>query len=261
MRSLLWLLALFALAVGLSLTARFNDGYLLLVLPPYRAEITLNLVVLLLIVVFSLFYGLLRALVMAVSLPTRVRRFRERRAREAAADDFDDAFRSWFAGRYGQALRKAERAYHAGHASGATALLAASAARQLGEVRESEEWLTRVDQAGPRFASARLLLEAQLHLDGRRYAEALASLQQLRPHAGQRIAALRLELWAQQGCGNWSRVRRLLRLLERHRALPPEVTEQFRDAAERAHAHPAEAPEGRRHDPRGRPAGDGVPVM
>ena len=45
MRGLLWLLTLFALAVGIALAARFNDGYLLLVLPPYRAEISLNLAV------------------------------------------------------------------------------------------------------------------------------------------------------------------------------------------------------------------------
>ncbi len=37
MRALFWLLTLAALAVGLSLAARYNDGYVLLVLPPCRA--------------------------------------------------------------------------------------------------------------------------------------------------------------------------------------------------------------------------------
>ena len=45
MRGLLWLLALFALAVGISLAARFNDGYLLLVVPPYRIEVALSLAI------------------------------------------------------------------------------------------------------------------------------------------------------------------------------------------------------------------------
>ena len=45
MRGLLWLLALFTLAVGLSMAARFNDAYLLMVLPPWRVEVSLNLAV------------------------------------------------------------------------------------------------------------------------------------------------------------------------------------------------------------------------
>lgn len=40
MRGLLWVLALFALAVGISLAMHVNDGYVLLVMPPYRAEIS-----------------------------------------------------------------------------------------------------------------------------------------------------------------------------------------------------------------------------
>lgn len=45
MRRLLWLLALCALAVGISLAARFNQRYILLVLPPYRAELSLHLAI------------------------------------------------------------------------------------------------------------------------------------------------------------------------------------------------------------------------
>jgi HemY protein len=43
MRALFWLLTLAALAVGLALAARYNEGYVLLVLPPWRAEVSLNL--------------------------------------------------------------------------------------------------------------------------------------------------------------------------------------------------------------------------
>jgi len=49
MKGLLWVLALFALAVGISLAAHFNEGYVLLVSPPYRAEISLNLAILLIL--------------------------------------------------------------------------------------------------------------------------------------------------------------------------------------------------------------------
>jgi HemY protein len=90
-RRLFWLLALCALAVGISLAARFNKGYLLLVLPPYRAELSLHLAIVLLALTFVLLYGLCRAAALTVSLPNRVRSFRERRRCEKAAVAFQDA--------------------------------------------------------------------------------------------------------------------------------------------------------------------------
>ena len=43
MRGLLWLIGLFALAAGLAVAGRYNEGYALLVWPPYRIQISLNL--------------------------------------------------------------------------------------------------------------------------------------------------------------------------------------------------------------------------
>lgn len=79
MKGLLWVLTLFALAVGVSLGARTNEGYLLLVLPPYRVELSLNLAILLCVGAFVVFHGLLRAFGVARTLPRRARAFRERR--------------------------------------------------------------------------------------------------------------------------------------------------------------------------------------
>ena len=61
MRTLLWLLTLGALAVGLALAAQYNDGYALFVLPPWRVELSLNLLVVLVVIGFLLGYLLLRA--------------------------------------------------------------------------------------------------------------------------------------------------------------------------------------------------------
>jgi len=43
MRGLFWVVGLFAVAVGLVLAARYNNGYVLLVLPPWRAELSLKI--------------------------------------------------------------------------------------------------------------------------------------------------------------------------------------------------------------------------
>ena len=83
MKGLLWVLALFALAVGVSLAARTHEGYVLLVMPPYRVELSLNLAILLCLGAFAVLHGLLRAISLARSLPKRARAFRARHQRPA----------------------------------------------------------------------------------------------------------------------------------------------------------------------------------
>jgi HemY protein len=113
-KGLFWVLALFGLAVAVALGAHVNDGYVLLVFPPYRAEVSLNLFVLALIALILTIYIALRALALTLGLPRRVREFRARRQREQAAQVFQDAVRLLFEGRFGQAMKKAGEAYDAG---------------------------------------------------------------------------------------------------------------------------------------------------
>ena len=82
MKGLLWVLTLAALAVGIAVAAHYNDGYVLLIIPPYRTEISLNLAILFLFAGFVVLYAVLRGLALTLSLPQRVREFRERRLRD-----------------------------------------------------------------------------------------------------------------------------------------------------------------------------------
>jgi HemY protein len=43
MKVVLWIVGLFALAVGLSLFAQINTGYAIVFVPPYRVELSLNM--------------------------------------------------------------------------------------------------------------------------------------------------------------------------------------------------------------------------
>jgi HemY protein len=237
MRGLLWLLTLFALAVGISLAARFNDGYVLLVVPPYRAEISLNLAMLLVVGGFVTLYGVLRTISLTLSLPNRVREFRERRRRDKAAGTFQDAMRLLFEGRYSQALKKAGEAHAAGQSPGLAALVAARAAQRLREPYKQEAWLDRASSDDPQMQSARLMLEAEMYLDARRFDDAVAALQRLQKIAGRHIAALRLELRAQQGCGHWDEVLRIARLLEKRDGLLPELAHEIKLKAHQENVH------------------------
>ena len=228
MRGLLWLLTLFALAVGIALAAHFNDGYLLLVVPPYRAEISLNLTIALLLGGFVMLYALVRAAVLTLSLPRRVRDFRERRRREKVTESFYDVARLMFEGRYSQALKKAGEAHAAAVSPALAALLAARSAQRLHEPGKQQAWLDLAARDDPRMQSACLMLEAEMHLEMQRFEDAVSVLKRLQQNSGRHIAALRLELRAQQGCGHWDEVLRIARLLEKRHALVPELAQEIK---------------------------------
>ncbi len=231
MRGLFWVLALFAAAVAVALGAGMNDGYVLLVLPPYRAEVTLNLFLLVLALLFLLAYGALRALSFTFGLPERARRFRDRRSRERAGQVFQDAVRLLFEGRFGQALKKAGEAHAAGTAPGLSALIAARAAQRMREKEKQQDWMDKAKASDPRTEAATLMLEAEMMNEGRHFDEALQALTKLQDRQGRHIAALRLELRARQGVGDWDGVLRLVRQLAKRDALPPQVVRETRTQA------------------------------
>ena len=234
MRALFWLLVLAALAVGLSLAARYNDGYVLLVLPPWRAEVSLNLFLLLCAVGFFVIYLLARAVSHTLALPRAVAEFRQRRQQDKAARALRDAWRLLQEGRYGHAMRCAEKARSDDAASGMLALAGWRAAHALRDVARTAEWAARVrshDSAG--LQAARLMTEAEFALEERRFDDARDALQAFAAREGRHIAALRLSLRAEQGLGNWREVARLVRQLEKHQALTAEQAAPIRSRAVR----------------------------
>ena len=233
MKSLLWILTLFALAAGVSLAAHFNDGYLLFVLPPYRAEISLNLTILLLLFSFVALYALLRGVAVTLALPRRVREFRQRRQRERGDQSFHEVARLLFEGRYSQALKMADAAHADSQRPALAALLAARAAQRLREPFKQKSWLERAAEDDLQMQVACLMLEAEMLIEMRQHAEAVDVLKRLHDLAGRHIAALRLELRAQQGCGHWDEVLRIARLLEKRHALPPELGQEIKLKAHR----------------------------
>ena len=81
MRALLWIVGLFALAVALTVAARYSPGYVLLVLPSHRVEVSLNLAVVLLLLGFVVAYVLVRALTLTLAMPARAAEFRREQHR------------------------------------------------------------------------------------------------------------------------------------------------------------------------------------
>lgn len=231
MKGLFWVLALAGLAVAAALGARLNDGYLLLVVPPWRVEVSLNLFIIALLGLFLAFYAALRILAATFGLPQRVRDYRARRQRDQAGLVFQDAVRLLFEGRFGQAMKKAAEAHGNGTAPGLSALIAARAAQRMREPEKQQYWLEHAKTDDPRTEAATLMLEAEMANEERRFADALAALGRLQGKLGRHIAALRLELRARQGTGDWEGVLKLVRQLAKRDALPAEVVREIRTQA------------------------------
>ena len=74
MRSVFWLLGLAALAVPLAILMGDNRGTVTLFWPPWRFDVSFNLVLFVLVGGFVLLYAALRALALLRELPLQARR-------------------------------------------------------------------------------------------------------------------------------------------------------------------------------------------
>ncbi len=233
MRALLWLLLLGALAVGLSLTARYNDGYALFVLPPWRVEVSLNLLAVATVAAFFLLYWVFRGVGALQRLPGQIGAYRARRARGRAESTLHEAMRCFAEGRFSLAIKHAARTFEAGHVAGLAALVAWRAAHALRDAEREALWHERAVAHAEGSMAAVLMTEAELAVEGRDFAAALLALDRLAEAGGRHFGALRLQMRAQQGLGNWREVARLVRVLEKYRALS---AEQAAPVRRRAHA-------------------------
>ena len=228
----MWVLAVFALAVGLSLAAHLNDGYAILVLPPYRAELSLNFAILLGIAGFALGYLLLRLLGHTLRLPLHVRAFRARRRGEKGRAAMLAALQALFEGRFGRAEKAAGAAYQFGEAPALSALIAARAAGELREIERRDQWLARAGNHDADTRQARLAVQASLLLDDRRYEDALEVLRALSASGPKRIATQRMLMKAHQRLGHWDEVRRLATAMGSRGVLSEVAATQLRVTAQ-----------------------------
>lgn len=222
MKLIFWILGLFSLAVCLALLAEYNQAYALFVWYPYRIQISINLLALLTVGAFALLYALSRIIARTLALPAAVAAFRRERKQSIAAQALFDAARLFYEGRFGQALRQAEKAYPDVSYAGIAALLAARAAHAMRNQDARRRWLNEASKHDKELRYARLMLEAELAAADRRYDDAAQILETLRSHGQRHIATLRLSLQVEQGRGRWDEVARLARQLRKYSALSPD---------------------------------------
>lgn len=228
MRFLLWLIVLVAAAVGFTLAARTYPGYVLLVLPPYRLELSVSLAVVLLALGFAIGYGVLRAAAATLGLPRKVQAYHRQRRQKQAWTLLAEACGALLEGRYRKAEKAAARNLTSEIHPTLAAVLAARAAHVLREYERRDRYLTQAESAAPEQESLLLMTRAELLADQRRPAEALETLQALQRRS---TAVLRLELRLRQNLEHWERVPPLVTQLEKRGVLLPLQAEGMRRQA------------------------------
>jgi HemY protein len=228
MRWLIGTLFLFAVAVVVALVARVNHGNVVVLWPPYRMDVSVNVALLCILVGFLVFHFLLLALAKAFDLPGRVRRFREGRRAQRADQNLREAFTALMEGRFGRAERLATESMHEPKNQGMASLIGARAAHRMREPARRDQWMERAPVAQN---AANLMLRAEFALEDQSPDRALEAVQQLHASGARHIQAIRMSLRANEKAERWSEVLRLVSVLERRDALHPAVLEKSRRVA------------------------------
>ncbi|MFC0397745.1 heme biosynthesis protein HemY [Paraburkholderia rhizosphaerae] len=229
LRGLLWLAFLFVIAVVFALAGRFDTGQVLLVYPPYRVDISLNLFIIALVVVFIVLYALARLVRNIWRMPQRVAAYRARTRVAKAHAALRDAIGNLYAGRFSRAEKAARDSLAHDANQGAAGLIAANAAHRMHEYARRDEWLAKIDATD--WQDARLMATADMRADGRDADGALAALLEMQSQGGRRIHAQQIALRAQQQLKNWGEVLKLVKSLEKREAIHPAVAVRLRQLA------------------------------
>lgn len=249
MRAALWFVGLFALAVALALFAGNNQGVVSLFWHPYRVDLSLNMVLLLLFTVFAIGYAAMRALSALVMLPHQAKRWRQQQKERQMYQAMVESLSHLQAGRYVRARKSALallklsdelRTEHAEVPQDATLraishMLAADSAHALRDVEARNAHYAQTLEDVPfngtpqqqEVREGAQMRAARWALDDHDPQEALERLAQLPAGASRRTMALRIQLKASRLARATQSALDTARLLAKHGGLSPEAADSI----------------------------------
>jgi HemY protein len=229
MRWLISFLIVAVLAVALAMAGRYDPGYVVLVYPPWRMEISFISFVLMVVALVVGGVVLLRLAMLTLNLPRIVREQRERRAAKKRDDNFVGGLRAFTEYRYQDAEQSLGQWQGDENRLGLARVLAARAAQEMRALPQRERHIQEAAGHGAELAA--LLFEAEAQLGIKDAAAALVAINRAKEIAPQHTALLRIELKARQLIGQWDEVDKLLDALARSNALESGVALQVRRKA------------------------------
>ncbi len=232
MRTVIWLVLLFVVAVVAASTFGANDGLVSFYWDAWRVDMSLNLFVIALLGTCFVLVMLIQTLGALVSLPRRAHEWRVARRDQSAQAWLRDALAQYFGGRYSRAQKSAQRALAIQAETPELAqdndftvlghLLTAGSLHRLQDRARRDEQLKRALDLAQRSAAARpaeegaKLLAAEWAVDDRDAGRALDLLASLPPGVARRTQALRLKLQAARLTNQPQEALKTARLLAKH---------------------------------------------
>lgn len=226
MRWLISLLIVGVLAVGLAMAGRYDPGYVVLVYPPWRMEISFISFVLAVAGLVISGVVMLRIAALTLGLPARVREQRERRAAKKRDENFAGGLKAYVEYRYQDAAQSLGQWQGDDARVGLARVLAARAAQEMRAAAQRERFIQDATAHGAELAAQ--LFEAETCLDAKDATAALVAINRAKDIAPKHTALLRLELKARQMTGQWDEAERVLDALARSNALEAGVATQNR---------------------------------
>lgn len=238
MRVALWLIALFGIAAAAALFVGNDPGTVTLFWAPYRIDLSLNFVLLVLMVLFGVMHFALRAISAMFSIPTQARRWRLQQTERSMQNALLESLSHLVAGRFIRSRKAAvlvekmeaavaqsgERLAYAGRLRTLTHLIAAESAHALQDRAQRDLHLqealhhANTERDAHDLREGVLLRAARWAFDDRDAALSTSLLNQLPQGASRRTLALRLRFKAARLAGQSQQALELARLLTKHRA-------------------------------------------
>ncbi|MEN9844766.1 MAG: hypothetical protein RLZZ612_2595 [Pseudomonadota bacterium] len=259
MKTLFWMVALFAAAVALALLMGQNDATVTLFWFPYRVDVSFNLVLTGLLLAFLLLHLALRSWTTLRGLPAQARRWRQLQRERQAYAALLDALSHQLAGRFVRARAAAQQVLEQVDALSEAAeplpraaqmrvlahLLAAEAAQSLQEKEQRQQHLVQAlhTQRGTEVQAAQegaLLRAIQWAIEDQQLESAAHWMSQLPQGTARRTLALRLKLKLARLSHDNRMALETARLLAKHKAFSPQAARSLlRSLFETAlgHAH------------------------
>ncbi|OAM26878.1 MULTISPECIES: heme biosynthesis HemY N-terminal domain-containing protein [Eikenella] len=238
MKGLIWIIVLFAAAVGLTIAAQHYSGNVYITVDQTQSMLVVNLHLfvgaMLLFVV--LLYLLLRLVAGFISIPGRLRRFGRSRQAHHAETALNKAGLAFFEGKFQHAEQEAAKVLEnkqAGHNRTLALMLAVHSADQMGDDAKREGYLKEIAQLPHKAQLSRYLLEAESALNRQDYPaaeEALAAAGAINPKLT-RLVRLQLRYMFEQN--NPMEVLDRVAKLEKAAALNAAEAAQYREWAYR----------------------------
>ncbi len=246
MRAALWLLGLFGVAVAVALIAGNNPGTVTVFWPPYRVDLSLNLVIVAVTVLFVVLHLALRALAALFAMPGHARSWRLQHQERALHVSLLEALSHLLAGRFIRARKAAEFVLvkeaavtrgldgvsYSARLRALAHLLAAESAHTLQDkVARDDHFAKAIEQAARPDAQgvseALQLRAARWALEDHDAQRALQWLDDMPVGASRRTIALRLRLDAARMARHVAPALETARLLSKHRAFSPLASERI----------------------------------